>query len=184
MSAEPKNPYSPPRTDALPGAIEIVQPRLKIPGPVIAVVLLLSLYILFTLATVIGSPLWLIIRLLISAVILVGLIRGHALAWQWGMIMPILSALFIGTSLTLLLSRHGLSLASSLVALMLVALLIGHLAVPILLSIRSSRVFFGLQCPSCGQVKGRAANFLFSKRRCRACHTVWHHVGRKKQHGP
>ena len=183
MSTDPDNPYSPPRTDALPGAIEVVQPRLKIPGPVIAVVVLLSLYILLTIATVVGSPLWLIIRLLIAALILVGLVRGHALAWQWGMIMPILSALFIGMSLFLLLTRHGLNFTSSLVALLLVALLLGHLAVPVLLSLRSSRVFFGLQCPSCGQVKGRAANFLFSRRRCRACHTVWTHSGRTDRRG-
>ncbi len=53
-----------------------------------------------------------------------------------------------------------------------------YVSLPILLSMRAARIYFGLKCPRCAAVKGRAASFLFSKRRCAECKFTWTPVSR------
>jgi hypothetical protein len=52
------------------------------PGRSIAVIVLVSIYLLFSLLGALPNPVTALVRIGVGALILVGLIRGHALAWQ------------------------------------------------------------------------------------------------------
>jgi hypothetical protein len=170
-----ENPYAPPHKDEAPtptarGTIERSRPQM--PGTVIAVIVLVSIYLLFTLVGALRNPVLAVIELVIAVLILVGLVRRHALAWQWGMIIPVLAAL--GTLVQLgAVAGAGLAGPAALVTSILLALLVLQLAIPVLLTLRSARLYFGLRCPECGRMKIRAGNFLFTAYRCRDCKTTW-----------
>lgn len=172
------NPYAPPSSDEPPPEVKVPGgQRRSMPGPVVAVLVLVSLYVVFALGSAIANPLRTLIELPILVLVIAGLARGHPLAWQWGMILPLLAALFQIMGLLALLSgpasvRGGpLTVVGALIAFLV--LIAGNLAIPILLAHRTSRLFFGLQCPSCGGMRVKAASFLFNKLACRTCSSSW-----------
>jgi hypothetical protein len=171
-----ENPYAPPSKDEAPpsptakGTIE--RPRPPMPGTVITVIVLVSIYLLVSLIGALRNPVLAVVQLGIAALILVGLVRRHALAWQWGMIIPVLAAL--GTfAQSAAVAGAGLGGPATLVLSILLALIVLQLAIPVLLTLHSSRIYFGLQCPECRSMKIKAGNFLFSAYTCRACKTTW-----------
>jgi hypothetical protein len=171
-----ENPYEAPKAEINLGApAEIAPPDVKMPGTVIATIVIVSLMAVLSLIGLIRAPTSVTSAagLAIYALILVGLIRGHALAWQWGIVIPTLFAVFVLLGMFMIFSRAsriGLGFGELLVILVPLAL---YVSIPVLLSFKSSRRFFGLQCPKCGEVRGRAASFLFTKRRCGACKFEW-----------
>jgi hypothetical protein len=72
-------------------------------------------------------------------------------------------------------SMGGLGAGELLILLIPLAL---YLSIAVLLSFKSSRIFFGLQCPKCSAIKARARSFFFTKRRCAACKFEWTPVRR------
>jgi hypothetical protein len=108
----------------------------------------------------------------IAALIIIGVLRGHALAHQWGTIMPILA--LIGVLVGGLEGALALSGGARVVALAFVAACAGFLLlIPLSFSLKASRRFFGLECPKCQSLNVKAADFFYTKRRCRACETTW-----------
>jgi hypothetical protein len=84
----------------------------------------------------------------IAALIIVGVLRGHALAHQWGIIMPVLA---------------------------LIGVLVGGLEGALALSggARVVALAFVAACAKCQSLNVKAADFFYTKRRCRACETTW-----------
>lgn len=95
----------------------------------------------------------------IAALILVGALRGHALAYRWGILLPPVALLAVATT--------G---GDTVIAMSCGVLL---LAIPVSFSMPSSRRFFGLACPRCDATRARARDLFFNKRQCRACDTTW-----------
>jgi hypothetical protein len=174
-----QDPYRPPKSD-LEGAREheVVRGDLKMPGTVIAAIVMVSVLMVLELYGLVregGTQA--VISVPISLLILWGLWRGHALAWQWGIVIPILLAIMVGLGLIALLGDSRVLGAAAWIGAVVPLLL--YISIPVLLRFRRSRVFFGLECPRCQAVKTRAASFLFTQRRCRACGLEWTPVRRK-----
>ena len=171
------DPYAPPKADVDAGApAEIAASPQSMPGTVITAIVLVGVVVTFDLLSLLGrvAPLKLA-EIPIEALIIVGLVRGHALAWQWGIIVPTLAVLgglaLLGPALSMF---DGNPVAAALIFLLIAI----NVAIPIVLSTKSARIFYGLKCPKCGEVRGRAASFLFAKRKCAACKFVWTQVRR------
>ena len=165
------NPYAPPKVDVDTGISASVDPAdSRMPPPVLATVVIFAVIILLELIFTLATSGRGIFQIGVSALILLGLIRGHALAWQWGRVIPVFIAVVVTAGLVV--EEGGRSPFLLGVAAIPIAL---FLSLPILLSYRSSRVWFGLKCPQCSEVRARGASFLFNKRRCRACDHIWSH---------
>lgn len=174
-----ENPYQAPKTDVnATVARQVVQPRVKMPRVVLAAVILASITALLSIVGLNGMNEQFVMYVSgIYVLIIFGLVRGHALAWQWGIVIPSLVVVLLALSLLWLSQRTHLRIRPSVLGTMIGSLLL-YLSIPVLLSFRASRIFFGLQCPQCGQVRGRAASFTFTKRRCAACKFEWTPVRR------
>ena len=170
------NPYQPPTKDvaARPSDLGgVARPIAPMPGPVIAVAVILAVYVLWSLLGAIANPGSGVVGAGLALLVLVGVLRRHALAWQWGKIIPVLGAIAAAFALGAVASLSG---ARGVVFVaILVMLLALQLSIPILMSLRSSRLFFGLQCPHCQSMKVKAANFAFTAFRCRSCGATWHY---------
>jgi hypothetical protein len=117
-----------------------------------------------------------LVQLGLIALVLWGLVRRKALAWQWTRLGAVLG--FVATAgvwsahllagrwsggPTAFLVANGISLMMSLLFLLPV----------FLLSTRESRGYFGLVCPTCGSTKVKAGDFLYREKRCKACSGSW-----------
>ena len=137
------------------------------PATVIAAVVLVSWYVAIDLFSELsnGHVVGAVVSVVIAALILIGLIRRHALAWQWGLFMPLLAAL---NGLAALASARGaaqLALYGSLIAV--------DIAIPIFLTMAPSRRYFGINCPKCDSLRTGASDFFFSRHRCKRCSVEW-----------
>ena len=116
------------------------------------------------------SILWVALSVSIAVLILIGVIKGQRLAWQWGMVFGLLGAIFASSQaydihtiypqawqLTALFSTQ----AAALFVLFMV------------LASGAGKQHFRLQCPSCGSKRVKAANFLYSKAICKKCAHCW-----------
>jgi hypothetical protein len=108
----------------------------------------------------------------LGALIMVGFVTGHRLAWQWGRILGLLAA--IGYTLVVVLSFTSPKGTDTI----WLPIIFGFLAVclwTIFFAIgrTSAREHFGLRCPKCSQLTNRAADFFFNRAKCKACGNVW-----------
>src|SRR5262249_21121315 len=94
-AAMAENPYAPPRAEINAGApAEIARADTKMPGTVIAAIVVVSIIALLSVLNLVRSgSLLSLFGVGIYALIVIGLIRGHALAWQWGIVIPTLFGL-------------------------------------------------------------------------------------------
>jgi hypothetical protein len=113
----------------------------------------------------------------LGALVLMGMIVGQRLAWQWGRVLGLLAALLYTWFLAVTLATgpprdtNPLTRFAS----------IGYLGIVVacLYTIffalgRSSALdHFGLKCLSCQHYTNAGANFLFTKARCKKCGNVW-----------
>jgi hypothetical protein len=170
-----ENPYAPPRAEINVGApAEIAAPIMKMPGTVIAALVFVCLLAAVEIVSGLLTQQIPYIRFTISVLLILGFLRGHALAWQWGIVIPILVTVLLLVSLGAVYSR-----LISLQAILLGATAIAfYLPIPVLLWFRRSRQYFGLECPKCHQVSTRARSFFFTKRQCNVCKFEWTPVRR------
>jgi hypothetical protein len=170
------DPFEPPRSDVDDGARGPTE-RGRMPGVVIAAIVIVAILGVRNLADLIyQASLGNAFGLVISALIIVGFVRGHALAWQWGIVIPTLMVLL--TVIGLLALMNGPFGSNPVVMAVVGATLALYVSLPILLSMRPAKAFFGLECPRCHEVRTRAVSFLFTKRRCRSCGFEWAPVSR------
>ncbi len=118
-----------------------------------------------------GSLLGLALTGGISALILVGIIKGHKLAWQWGRILGLVGAIIMSLITVMIFanpnpenSLFGVISGSQAILLFILFFAIGT---------TDARIHFRLICPKCGSMKTKAANFFFTKARCKTCNIEW-----------
>ena len=150
----------------------VTRPKLAMPGPVIAVVVLIGYYVVFVLVGTVSAVATAQMsvpagagNIAVAVLVLLGMIFGHALAWQWGRVIPILALLALFGALADSTTTGARVFVASAMVVML--------SIPILLSLPSSRRWFALECPRCRTLKTQAASFLYNWRRCKKCHVKW-----------
>lgn len=119
------------------------------------------------------SPLGVGVQILLSVLILVGLYKGHRLAWQWGRVLGALGAtICIFLAVMVLLAKEpkaGSTIVFGFSAFNAAILL----TVVFSLGTKSAKRYFGLVCPACGSTKCKAGDFLFNKVKCVDCGGEW-----------
>jgi hypothetical protein len=119
------------------------------------------------------SPLSVLLPVAVALLILIGIIKGQRLAWQWGRLLGLLGAVV----LTLTAIMAALRIPDQ--PLMLInAVLIGLQGVPLFpmffaLGTMGAKEHFGVICPACGKSRVKGGNFLFTKVICRQCNHEW-----------
>jgi hypothetical protein len=112
-----------------------------------------------------------IVGMVFAALLLVGLMRGHRLAWQWGRYLaPLTGLLVLAVAFAGFAGRTAAGILAGALFLLLGILLI---AFPFLLGRPSVVEYFRLVCPKCGARTKKAADFLFNHAKCRVCQAVW-----------
>jgi len=130
---------------------------------------------------------------LVGLLIIYGLAKGHRLAYQWGRILVLFSAVLytiggifgaIGAVAIInrpeLLTQEGMppnAIVTPSALLFGLAMLGATVAAmwTIFFSLGrpSARQYFRLICPQCGNKKVRAADFFFNKAKCKRCSVSW-----------
>jgi len=125
-----------------------------------------------------ASPMLLVLTTVLSALILIGMCKGHRLAWQWGRILGLLGAiLLLMITLTALASMGIRTIGEFVVVTMAVGVPAAALFTMFFsIGTHSARRYFGLVCPSCGSMKCKAADFFFTKARCATCGSEWGNI--------
>ena len=121
----------------------------------------------------VGSLVRLVVQSVIGLLVLQGMSLQHRLAWQWGRVLGLFGAV-VGTVLAIFtfaaISGGYLPMWVGLLQIVQVSLLY---VIFFSLGQRSARIYFRLKCPQCGNLTNKAADFFFSKAKCRACEHVW-----------
>ncbi len=114
-----------------------------------------------------------LLPIVVAVLILVGIMTGHRLAWQWGRLLGLVGGILLTLAAIRIFSgadgEAGMLIVGSLVALQGTPLFPMFFA----LGTRESRQYFRLVCPQCGSSKPKGGNFLFTKAICRQCKTIW-----------
>jgi len=175
--SDPKNPYEAPHADpnaTVPAPLAAIP--MAMPAPVkatVGIIVALALIVGYS-AFAQGTLPW--GQLGIMAVLLWGVVRQSALAWQYVRVMGTLAVLATGTiMLSLALGNrspghpkiHPLVMGTSLLLETL------YLIPVLLMGTKPARRYFNVICPACGSVRVKALDFLYRERRCKLCQTTW-----------
>ena len=120
-----------------------------------------------------ASPLSALLPVAVALLILIGIVKGHRLAWQWGRLLGLLGAVvltFTAIMVSLRIPEQPL--------LLITAVLVALQGVPLFpmfcaLGTTGAREYFGVICPICGESNVKGGNFLFTKVICRQCNHEW-----------
>jgi hypothetical protein len=108
----------------------------------------------------------------ISVLILAGIIIGHKLAWQWGRILGMLSAVMLSYATVIgLIARSEQQVKFPVIIFGSQAILLFILFFA--LGTEGSKKYFKLVCPKCNSTNAKAANFFFTKAKCKDCSNQW-----------
>jgi hypothetical protein len=150
-----------------------VRIKMRMPLPVIVATVTMALILLFNIIGFIAAetPLPSLVGIIFAALLLIGLMRAHRLAWQWGRYL----APFAGLVFLLGAGRSfGVGgLAYMIIAALFLILALATFAFPILLSRASAVQYFRLVCPACAVRTAKAADFFFNHAKCQKCQRVW-----------
>ncbi len=112
-----------------------------------------------------------------GALIVWGMVVGHRLAWQWGRVLGIIAA--VGYSIVGVLAfaapppkdqpEWAIRVTGVIFLFVATCLYIIFFA----LGQRSAKQFFNLQCPTCGTLTSKAADFFFNTAKCSKCGNTW-----------
>jgi hypothetical protein len=119
------------------------------------------------------SPLSVLLPVAVALLILIGIIKGQRLAWQWGRLLGL-----IGAVLLTLMAIGAVIRIPEQPAMLIVAVLIGLQGVALFpmffaLGTTGAKEHFRVICPACGKSKVKGGNFLFTKVICRECNQEW-----------
>jgi hypothetical protein len=109
----------------------------------------------------------------IALLILLGIIMGQRLAWQWGRLLGLVGGVILSLA-----AFGALAQSSEQPKLLIVGVLLALQGVPLFpmffaLGTQGAREHFRLICPQCGSAKPKGGNFLFTKAVCRKCNASW-----------
>lgn len=102
---------------------------------------------------------------LLGVLLLVGIVRGHRLAWQWGRIIGMVG--MVGSVLV------GTLAATGAVSVLLFFQALAMLGLFLTISTPDARGYFRLICPDCGATPPNGGDFFFNVAECRKCGTKW-----------
>ncbi|MBN1359801.1 MAG: hypothetical protein JW993_04380 [Sedimentisphaerales bacterium] len=109
----------------------------------------------------------------VALLILIGILAGQRLAWQWGRLLGLVGGVILTLAALGAFARvqeePGFVVAGVLMALQGVPLFPMFFA----LGTRQAREHFRVICPQCGSARPKGGNFLFTKAICRKCNAVW-----------
>lgn len=119
------------------------------------------------------SLLSILLPIVLGLLILIGIIKGQRLAWQWGRLL----GLFGGFVLTFATVGASLRIPEE-PAMIIVAFLLAMQGLPLFflffaLGTVGTKEHFRIICPGCGKSNVKGGNFLFSKVICRNCNAEW-----------
>jgi hypothetical protein len=113
----------------------------------------------------------------LGALILLGLVFGHRLAWQWGRILGILAAVLLTLAAVLSFfgqrNIRGPAWVRTLEGGVFLFQAICLYTIFFALGTPSARLFFRLRCPLCGEFTSTAADFFFNRALCKRCPKAW-----------
>jgi len=120
-----------------------------------------------------ASLLFILLPIALVLLILIGIIKGQRLAWQWGRLLGLFGAVVLSLA-----AAGAFARVPDQPALLVVAILIALQGIPLFpmffaLGTVGAKEHFRVICPDCGQSKVRGGNFLFTKVICRKCNTQW-----------
>lgn len=109
----------------------------------------------------------------IAVLILLGIVMGHRLAWQWGRLLGLVGGVILSLAAVGALAQSGEQ-----PGLLIVGVLLALQGVPLFpmffaLGTRGAREHFRLICPQCGSAKPKGGDFLFTRAVCRKCKASW-----------
>jgi len=120
-----------------------------------------------------ASLLGVFLPVLLAGLILVGIVKGHRLAWQWGRMLGLVGGILLTLMAVAALARSGegsgWTIAATLLAFQGVPLFPMFFA----LGTVEAREHFRVICPQCGNTKVKGRDFLFTKATCRRCNATW-----------
>lgn len=106
----------------------------------------------------------------VSALLFLGFLKGHRLAWQWGRIFPLIAGVGAGVAILVpAIASHHLDQKGWI----LLVIPVLFFSIVVALGRPAARAYFRLICPKCGKPTWRAADFLFNKAKCKPCDFVW-----------
>ncbi len=103
---------------------------------------------------------------LVGALLLWGILVRNRLAWQWARLGAGLRAI-LGT---VAIAKNAADILSS-ESIGILLVIIPYWTVVFSMGSKSAKTYFNLVCPSCGQLRGRAADFFFRRAKCGPCKT-------------
>ena len=121
----------------------------------------------------ISSILHIIIPFSISILILVGIINGHKLAWQWGRIIGLLGSMAMSALSAVFFAMKEPMEGKIFLGTMMLIQAVAFYAMFRALGTAEAKKHFGLICPQCGTDTAKAGDFLFTQAVCRNCNARW-----------
>lgn len=109
-----------------------------------------------------------LVELVVAIVMITALARGNRLGWQWGRYVSALGLIFGLMSLNAAIMAHDAT--SEVVS---VVVIVPYATILFALTRRGSMEYFRLICPQCQTPSRKAANFMFTKAKCKKCGQVW-----------
>lgn len=119
------------------------------------------------------SLLAILLPIAVALLILIGIIKGQRLAWQWGRLIGLFGAII------LTLSAYGAFVRiPDQPEMLIVAILMALQGIPLFpmffaLGTAGAKQHFGVICPGCNESKVKGGDFLFTKVICRKCNKEW-----------
>lgn len=140
-------------------------------------IVLLSRGVLAAMAVVEGtvSPGVAFAPLGLGVLIVFGMVKGHRLAWQWGRLLGLVTAalVFISAITVWAALEDTAGREAAFWAVFLGGQGAALMVMYFTLGTSGAREHFRLVCPQCGSRKVRAADFIYSKAKCRKCKNRW-----------
>lgn len=115
----------------------------------------------------------LIVNLVFSILVLIGMILGHRLSWQWGRVLGFVGALLNTLAAIGAASDTPESRANYLDSFAFAVIAACLWTIFGVFGTKSARKYFALKCPKCGSFATGSADFLFSSARCKECNREW-----------
>ncbi|MBN1510303.1 MAG: hypothetical protein JW955_25875 [Sedimentisphaerales bacterium] len=119
------------------------------------------------------SVVGIVLPVAVALLILIGILVGQRLAWQWGRLLGLLGGIILTLAAVGAFAQaqegSGYVVAGVLMALQGLPLFPMFFA----LGTRGAKEHFRLICPECGSGRPKGGNFLFTKAVCRKCSATW-----------
>lgn len=118
-------------------------------------------------------PLPVLLPIVVAILILIGIVKGQRLAWQWGRLLGLVGAII----LTLSAVGAAMRIPEN-PTLVIGTILLAMQGIPLfplffVLGTKEAKEHFRVICPQCGKSRVKGGNFLFTKVLCRVCGAEW-----------